>query len=149
RAGRPRAGGPPRPEGAHRPRPRDGGTRGLIMRKRLAVKIFPRPNSIDRPERPYPPYESTVRRTPALPLIQLPHTVTELTGPLFGHGPIGETDNDLTRQHPGEPLGERIIVAGRVLDEDGRPVPRTLIEFWQCNAAGRYRHDDDNHPAPL
>jgi protocatechuate 3,4-dioxygenase, beta subunit len=83
------------------------------------------------------------------PLIRLPHTLSELTGPLYGHNPIGETDNDLTRQHPGEPIGERIVVAGRVMDEDGRPVRRTLVELWQCNAAGRYRHSLDNHPAPL
>jgi protocatechuate 3,4-dioxygenase beta subunit len=72
-----------------------------------------------------------------------------LTGPLYGHNPIGETDNDLTRQHAGEPIGERIIVAGRVVDEDGRPIPNTLIELWQANAAGRYQHLIDNHPAPL
>jgi protocatechuate 3,4-dioxygenase beta subunit len=113
------------------------------------LTIYPRPNPSDQPERLYPPYGSTVRRAPALPLIRLPHTISELTGPLFGHSPIGETDNDLTRQHPGEPLGERIIVAGRVVDEDGRPVRRTLVEIWQCNAAGRYFHGNDNHPAPL
>jgi protocatechuate 3,4-dioxygenase beta subunit len=90
-----------------------------------------------------------VRRAPAIPPIRLPHTLSELTGPLYGHNPIGETDNDLTRQHAGEPVGQRMVVAGRVLDEDGRPVPQTLIEIWQCNAAGRYAHDLDNHPAPL
>jgi protocatechuate 3,4-dioxygenase beta subunit len=89
-----------------------------------------------------------VRRAPSRPLIQIPHTISELTGPLFGHNPIGETDNDLTRQHAGEPLGERIVVAGRVLDEDGRPVRHTMVELWQCNAAGRYLLGD-NHPAPL
>lgn len=107
---------------------------------------------LDRGDQPpflYPPYQSTVKRAPQRPLIRLPHTISELTGPLYGHNPIGETDNDLTRQHPGEPLGERIIVAGRVVDEDGRPIPHTLVELWQCNAAGRYRHDRDNHPAPL
>ena len=64
-------------------------------------------------------------------------------------GQLGETDNDLTRQHPAEPQGQRIIVAGRVLDEDGRPVRDALIELWQANAAGRYRHVKDEHPAPL
>src|SRR5262249_520319 len=59
------------------------------------------------------------------------------------------TDSDLTRQHVGEPLGERIIVSGRVLDESGRAVPHTLVEVWQANAAGRYRHTRDQHPAPL
>ena len=63
--------------------------------------------------------------------------------------PIGETDNDLTRQHEGEPLGERIIVQGRVLDDGGRPIPNTLVEIWQANAAGRYAHRVDQHPAPL
>jgi protocatechuate 3,4-dioxygenase beta subunit len=79
----------------------------------------------------------------------MPHTLSELTGPLYGHNPIGESDNDLTVQHPGEPLGERIIVAGRVVDEDGRPIPHTLIELWQCNAAGRYFHNRDDHRAPI
>jgi len=113
------------------------------------MKQYPRPEAGDRPALLYPAYGSTVRRAPAKPLIQLPHTMSELTGPLYGHNPIGETDNDLTRQHPGEPLGERIIVAGRVMDEDGRPIPHTLIELWQCNAAGRYLHNRDDHRAPL
>ena len=102
-----------------------------------------------QPERLYEPYKSTVLRTPRQPLIQLPHTLSEVTGPLFGHNPIGETDNDLTRQHAAEPLGERITVSGRVLDEDGRPVGQTLVEIWQANAAGRYLHPVDQHPAPL
>jgi protocatechuate 3,4-dioxygenase beta subunit len=102
-----------------------------------------------QPERLYEPYKSTVLRTPRKPLIQLPHTLSEVTGPLYGHNPIGETDNDLTRQDAGEPLGERIIVTGRVLDEDGRAVRNTLVEIWQANAAGRYLHAVDQHPAPL
>ena len=97
----------------------------------------------------YPPYKSTVRRAPAQPLIRLPAAFTDLAAPLFGELPIGPTDSDLTRQHAGEPLGERIVVSGRVLDEDGRAVPGTLVELWQCNAAGRYRHSRDDHPAPL
>src|SRR5689334_7497525 len=97
----------------------------------------------------YEPYRSTVLRAPRKPLVLLPHTLSEITGPVYGHSDIGETDNDLTRQHAGEPQGERIILTGRVLDDNGRPVPRTLIEIWQTNAAGRYRHDRDNHPAPL
>ena len=113
------------------------------------MKHYPRPEQDDQPPFLYPPYTSTVRRAPAKPLIQLQHTLSELTGPLYGHNPIGETDNDLTRQHPGEPIGERIIVAGQVMDEDGRPIPHTLIELWQSNAAGRYRHNQDGHPAPL
>ena len=113
------------------------------------MKHYPRPEQDDQPPFLYPPYTSTVRRAPAKPLIQLQHTLSELTGPLYGHNPIGETDNDLTRQHPGEPIGERIIVAGQVMDEDGRPIPHTLTELWQSNAAGRYRHNQDGHPAPL
>ena len=113
------------------------------------MKHYPRPEPGGQPPLLHQPYTSTIRRAPSRPLIQLPHTLSELTGPLYGHNPIGETDNDLTRQHPGEPLGERIIVAGRVVDEDGRPVHHTLVELWQCNAAGRYRHSVDNHPAPL
>src|SRR5215212_8925940 len=97
----------------------------------------------------YPGYRSTVRRAPSRPLVIIPHTLSELTGPVYGHESVREHDGDLTRQHAGEPLGERIIVSGRVLDEDGRPVPNTLVELWQCNAAGRYLHARDDHPAPL
>jgi protocatechuate 3,4-dioxygenase beta subunit len=68
---------------------------------------------------------------------------------MLGEGRVAELDHDLTRQHADDPLGQRIIVYGRVLDGDGRPVPRTLIEAWQANAGGRYRHDSDPHPAPL
>jgi protocatechuate 3,4-dioxygenase beta subunit len=76
-------------------------------------------------------------------------TLTERTGPVFGHSLIRENDNDLTVQHVGEPLGERIVVHGRVLDEHGRPVRGALVEVWQANAAGRYRHKVDEHDAPL
>jgi protocatechuate 3,4-dioxygenase beta subunit len=97
----------------------------------------------------YPDYKSTRLRAPEKPLVISPHTLSEVTGPVYGHGLIGELDNDLTRQHEGEPLGERIIVTGRVLDGDGRPVRNSLIEVWQANAAGRYVHQCDRHPAPL
>lgn len=97
----------------------------------------------------YPPYRSTTRRAPAEPMIRLPENLSALDEPVYGWWPIGETDNDLTRQHAGEPQGQRIIVAGRVLDEDGRPVPGALVEIWQANAGGRYRHQKDEHPAPL
>jgi protocatechuate 3,4-dioxygenase beta subunit len=97
----------------------------------------------------YPAYESTRARSPQKPLILLPQSLTELTGPLLGAERVEETDADLTRQHAGEPLGERIVVAGRLLDSDGLPVRRSLVEIWQANAAGRYRHDLDRHPAPL
>ena len=97
----------------------------------------------------HPDYNSTRKRSPTKPLVVIPHTLSELTGPLYGHECVAEGDNDLTTRHSGEPLGERIIVTGRVLDEDARPVPNTLVEIWQCNAAGRYIHVRDQHPAPL
>jgi protocatechuate 3,4-dioxygenase beta subunit len=96
-----------------------------------------------------PGYRSTSLRAPRRTARPLLHTLTEVTGPLLGDGRIGEVDHDLTRQHDGEPQGERIIVHGRVIEEDGRPVPNTLVEVWQANAGGRYRHDADRHPAPL
>ncbi len=96
-----------------------------------------------------PAYVATRTRSPRQPLIILPHTLSELTGPVYGHGAVTEKDSDLTTQHAGEPLGERIIVTGRVMDEDGRPLPDTLIEIWQANAAGRYIHVIDQHPAPI
>ncbi len=96
-----------------------------------------------------PEYKSSVKRSPSKPLILAPHTLTELTGPVYGQDMAQPGDADLTKQHKGEPLGERIIVHGRVLYEDGRPVPHALVEIWQANAAGRYIHVVDRHPAPL
>jgi protocatechuate 3,4-dioxygenase, beta subunit len=96
-----------------------------------------------------PDYVGTRTRAPSRPLIVIPQTLSELTGPVYGHSDVLAEEADLTRQHAGEPLGERIIVRGRVLDEQGRAVPGTLIEIWQCNAAGRYIHHVDQHPAPL
>ena len=97
----------------------------------------------------YPDYASTVKRAPNRPPIRFEHTLSEITGPGFADGWAGPDATDLTEQHKGEPLGERIIVPGRVLDEDGRPVPGTLVELWQCNSAGRYHHPVDQHDAPL
>ena len=90
-----------------------------------------------------------MKRSPTRPLVLLPHTLTEVTGPVFGYDDVTPTDNDLTRQHEGEPIGERIVVSGRLLDENSRPVAHALIELWQANAAGRYRHAVDDHDAPL
>ena len=104
--------------------------------------------SIDPPYL-YPAYEGTRLRAPSRPLVLLPRRLTELTGPVLGADRVQPGDADLTRQHAGEPLGERIIVYGRVLDSDGRAVPHTLVEVWQANASGRYAHDGDQHPAPL
>lgn len=97
----------------------------------------------------YPDYVGTRLRAPKKPLVILPHTLSELTGPAYGDVAIGELDDDLTRQYAGEPLGERIVVSGRVLGADGRPLRGQLIEIWQANAAGRYRHGVDTHDAPL
>lgn len=99
----------------------------------------------------YPEYKSTPLRAPKRPLVPLAHTLSELAQPVYGHEDIGEFDHDLTRNavSNGAPLGERIIVTGRVLDARGRPVRHTLVEVWQCNAAGRYVHRADQHDAPL
>jgi len=101
------------------------------------------------PARLSPDYRSTVKRSPQQPLIPMRHTLSELTGPVYGHETVREHDNDLTIQARGEPLGERIIVHGHVWDEDGRAVLNTLLEIWQANACGRYIHVVDQHPAPL
>jgi protocatechuate 3,4-dioxygenase beta subunit len=97
----------------------------------------------------FPDYRSTGLRAPRKALVLLPQNLTEVTGPLFGADRVGPHDTDLTRQRADEPIGQRIIVHGRVLDANGRPVPDTLIEIWQANAAGRYHHVRDNWPAPL
>jgi protocatechuate 3,4-dioxygenase beta subunit len=98
----------------------------------------------------YPPYKSTALRHPRQPLIYLPHTVTEITGPQLGAlGVAGEQENNLLVQHESDPIGERIIVTGRVFDTEGKPLRNTLVEIWQANSAGRYRHRWDRWPAPL
>ncbi|MCC4297161.1 protocatechuate 3,4-dioxygenase subunit beta [Aurantimonas coralicida] len=98
-----------------------------------------------------PGYKTSVTRSPQKAPISLDNTVSEMTGPVFGHDLIGETDNDLLRNfaHGSEPIGQRIIVHGRVLDETGRGVPGALLEFWQANAGGRYRHKKETYLAPL
>ena len=111
--------------------------------------IYPVASLAADPPSLYPDYVGTRLRAPSQPLVLIPHTLSELTGPVYGHKSVAETDSDLTRQHAAPPLGERIIVCGRVMDEDGRPLPETLIEIWQANAAGRYVHIVDQHPAPL
>jgi protocatechuate 3,4-dioxygenase beta subunit len=98
----------------------------------------------------YPPYKSTALRHPKEPLVYLPQTITEITGPQLGSTRVlGEHDNDLTVQHEEMPIGERIVVSGRVLDTEGRPLRNTLVEVWQANGAGRYRHVSDRWPAEL
>jgi protocatechuate 3,4-dioxygenase, beta subunit len=97
----------------------------------------------------YPGYRSTRLRAPTRPLVTLAEGLHNVAGPVFGEQTIENLDNDLTKRHSGEPLGERIIVGGRVVDEDGRAIRNALLEVWQANAAGRYHHDVDQHPAPL
>jgi protocatechuate 3,4-dioxygenase, beta subunit len=116
---------------------------------RLVLPEYRRPEPGNHPPLDYPGYKSTGLRHPTRPLVLLPHRLTEVTGPLLGDSLITMQDADLTTQRGGEPQGQRIIVFGQVRDSDGRPVPDTLIEIWQTNAAGRYRHSREHHPAPL
>jgi protocatechuate 3,4-dioxygenase, beta subunit len=98
-----------------------------------------------------PDYKTSVARSPRLALLSLQGSMSEITGPTFGHSDIGAIDNDLIKNYAktGDPVGERIIVHGRVLDENGRGVPNTLVEIWQANAGGRYRHKKDSYLAPI
>lgn len=99
-----------------------------------------------------PDYKTSVMRSPRAALISLQQSVSEITGPVFGHNDIDPIDNDLIHNYAkdGESaIGERIIMHGRVLDENGRPVPNTLVEAWQANAGGRYRHKKDTYLAPV
>ncbi|MCQ8783355.1 protocatechuate 3,4-dioxygenase subunit beta [Mangrovibrevibacter kandeliae] len=98
-----------------------------------------------------PGYKTSVTRSPQRALLSFDNSISEMTGPTFGHSIIGELDNDLILNFAkdGEPIGQRIIVHGRVLDENGRGVPNCLVEFWQANAGGRYRHKKESYLAPL
>ncbi len=98
-----------------------------------------------------PNYKTSVARSPRYALLSLQNSLSEITGPTFGHSDLGPLDNDLILNYAqdGEPIGERIVVHGRVLDETGRGVPNTLVEFWQANAGGRYRHKKDTYLAPI
>ncbi|MEO1329449.1 MAG: protocatechuate 3,4-dioxygenase subunit beta [Pseudomonadota bacterium] len=119
----------PRPDGAFYPRDRDW-----------------------HPPAFAPGYKTSVLRSPERPLVALDNTLSELTGPVFGRELLGPRDNDMLTNFaaPGETaIGERIIVHGRVLDEDGRGVPGALVEVWQANAGGRYRHKKESYLAPL
>ena len=99
----------------------------------------------------YAAYRSTIRRAPTHPLVEVPLTLSELTGPGPALGAVTAEDADLTRNAGtgGEAIGQRIVVTGRVLDADGRPVPRALVELWQANASGRYLHRRDGWPGAL
>ena len=110
---------------------------------------YRRPMPGTQPNHLHPDYVSSIKRAPNHPLIQIPQTLSEITGPVFDRKTVNVKAFDLTKQHSGEPQGERIIVSGRVIDENGRPVRDTLLEIWQANAAGRYLHKRDQHDAPL
>jgi protocatechuate 3,4-dioxygenase, beta subunit len=116
-------------------------------------QVFPEVVDVDQPgvDPPfdYPDYVGTRLRAPKEPLVIIPATLTELTGPAYGESVVAPLDWDLTAQHGGQPLGERIIVSGRVVGSDGTPLRGQLIEIWQANAAGRYLHSVDTHDAPL
>jgi len=113
------------------------------------IRGYRRPAPGTQPEYLHPSYVSSIKRAPTKPLVAIPQTLSEITGPQFTTNDVGPAIIDLTRQHQQSPMGERIIVVGRVLDEDARPVRRTLVELWQANAAGRYLHPLDQHDAPL
>src|SRR5258708_39657084 len=110
--------------------------------------LYPVASNAAHPAPLSPEYKSSIKRAPSMPLIPMRHTLSELTGPVYGHETVRAGDSDLTTQHKGEPLGERIIVHGHVLDEDGRGVPNTLLEIWQANACRRDIHVREQPPAP-
>ena len=122
---------------------------GERLKATVAIQGYRRPVAGTQPEYLHPAYVSSIKRSPTQPLVLIPHTLSEVTGPQFSPEDVAPPITDLTRQHKGEPLGERIIVSGGVLDEDARPVAHTLVELWQANAAGRYLHGCDQHDAPL
>lgn len=98
-----------------------------------------------------PQYKTSVLRSPRNALLSLGPTISEMTGPVFGHDILGELDNDLIRNYAktGSPIGQRIVVYGRVLDENGKGIPGALLEFWQANAGGRYRHKKETYLAEI
>jgi protocatechuate 3,4-dioxygenase, beta subunit len=115
------------------------------MSRRIYAPVPPGVHSPDF----FEPNRGTHLRHPRLARITIPQTLSELTGPVSPYSAVGPELTDLTRQHAGEPIGERIILHGRVLDQDGQPVRDTMVEIWQANAAGRYAHGVDNHDAAL
>jgi protocatechuate 3,4-dioxygenase beta subunit len=114
------------------------------------IFAYHREDAAAQPPSLFPGYASTVKRSPSLPLVRIPETLTDVTGPTDCWADLmGESLADLTTQHKGAPMGQRIIVSGCVQDENRRPVPNTVIEIWQANSAGRYIHGKDNWEAPL
>ncbi len=113
------------------------------------AKIHADASGTAQPRLDFPPYRSSLLRYPAKALHYADPEECELLGPVFGHSDLDPLEADLTLHDGGQPLGERITVQGQVLDGDGRPVRGQLVEIWQANAAGRYVHKRDQHPAPL
>ncbi|SLI24930.1 protocatechuate 34-dioxygenase subunit beta [Mycobacteroides abscessus subsp. bolletii] len=113
------------------------------------ITAYRRSSEVAQPQLDYPPYRSSVLRHPRNPLLLADPHELELSGPCFSARDVSALDADLTIGHAGEPIGERIIITGRVTDSRGRPVAGQLVEIWQANAAGRYIHERDQHPAPL
>ena len=107
-----------------------------------------RPVQVDPPYL-HEPYKSTHLRAPKEKLLEVPSNLLDVPGPYVPAGFIRDKDTDLTIHGKGHPLGERMVVSGRILDEDGKPVRRSLVEIWQANASGRYHHPVDQHDAPL
>ena len=107
------------------------------------------PGGPTQPRLDYPPYRSSLLRHPTKALQQVDPETLERAGPVFGDADVDPLESDLTIQHRGEPIGERLVVTGRVTDGAGRPAAHQLVEIWQANAAGRYVHQRDQHPAPL
>lgn len=110
---------------------------------------FRRDNAQVDPPYLVPEFKSSLLRAPGRPLVSLRHTMSEVTGPVFGHRSVMKHESDLISHHGGRPIGQRIILFGRVLDGDGGPVPDTLVELWQANSAGRYIHKWDRYDAPI
>lgn len=102
-----------------------------------------------QPPQVFDAYQSTRLRGPRNNLIITPKGLAERTAPVYGHHNLGREDNDLTLQHAGTPLGQKIVIAGQIRTTDGQPVPNALVELWQANASGRYTHKKDQHAAPL
>jgi protocatechuate 3,4-dioxygenase, beta subunit len=122
---------------------------GTTSESRLHLPRYLREDPSLRTPVGFPDYKSTALRAPLRTPVDLPHRLTELTGPVLGEDRVTPQDADLTLRNGGEAVGQRILVYGRVLDSDGRPVPGALVEVWQANAGGRYRHVVDVFPAPL
>ena len=130
----------------------DTGARALERdRRKLVQHEFMMRDRAIHPPAFTPIYKSSTLRSPRNALLSLQNSLSEVTGPVFGHNDLGELDNDLILNYAkdGEPIGERIIVHGNVIDENGKPVPNILVEFWQANAGGRYRHKNDTYLAPI